>query len=234
MLRTLFESKSAERRITFGTAASVAVHLILIGAAAFVTTAAAKIDDSPEKPTKLIYVKPMSHVAVSRTSRQTTTPRNALPSQLPRSVSVSVDIPTSLPALTASLAVAGPSDFPATATSFGPTGSDTITANSSNARRAYDVHEVERAAYALGGNAGPQYPSALRSAGLEGQVVVQFIVNTDGRADAGSIRVVSATNDLFSAAVQRALPKMRFAPALIGRKAVPQFVQQLFVFKLDR
>jgi periplasmic protein TonB len=232
MLRTLLESKSTERRITFGTAASVAVHLILIGTAAFVTTAAAKIDDSPDKPTKLIYVKPMAHVAVSHTSRQTTL-HNASPSQLPRSVSVSVDIPTSLPALTASLAVAGPSDFPA-ATSFGPSGNDSIGTSPSNARRAYDVHEVERAAYALGGNAGPEYPAALRSAGQEGQVVVQFIVNTDGRADAGSIRVVSATNDLFSAAVERALPKMRFAPALIGRKAVPQFVQQLFVFKLDR
>jgi protein TonB len=133
-----------------------------------------------------------------------------------------------------SLAVAASSDYPVAESTTGSSGSDTIAATSPNTRRAYDVHEVERAAYALGGNAGPQYPAALRSAGLEGQVVVQFIVNTDGRADSGSIRVVSATNDLFSAAVQRALPKMRFAPALIGRKAVPQFVQQLFVFKLDR
>src|SRR5215213_1297759 len=159
------------------------------------------------------------------------TSRSTLPAQLPRAVSLSVEIPTSLPALTSVLAMSTSTDFPVAAGNRPGAVTDTIAGPAANARLAYDVHEVERAAAALPGNTGPQYPAALRSAGLEGQVVVQFIVSTEGRAEPGSIRVVSATNALFSAAVERALPRMRFAPALIGRKAVPQFVQQLFVFK---
>jgi len=80
----------------------------------------------------------------------------------------------------------------------------------------------------------PRYPETLRSSGTEGQVIAQFIVNEKGRADRESFKVVSSTHPLFTDAVKRALPGMRFRPAQIGGKAVSQLVQQLFVFKLDR
>lgn len=230
MLRTLLESQHAERRITFGTAASVAVHLIIIGSAAFVTTAAATMKEPEEKLTKLVYVRTMIPAAASPIFRQSA-PQTT--SQVPRAVSVSFEVPTSLPLITTALAISSSPDFPVS-TANGTTGTDTASVPPSIARHAYDVHEVERPATALSGNVGPEYPSALRAAGVEGEVVIQFVVSTEGRAENNSIRVVSATNELFSASVKRAVPKMRFAPALIGRKPVPQFVQQLFVFKIDR
>jgi protein TonB len=205
---------------------------MLIGTAAFVTTATASMNEAEEKPQQLVYVRASAPVSASPIFRQTS-PRTQLTPQVPRAVSVSFEIPTSLPALSAALAISGPADFPTT-TGNPAVGTDTVGPPAANARHAYDVHEVERAASALPGNMGPEYPSALRAAGVEGEVVAQFVVSTKGRAEPGSIRVVSATNELFSAAVKRALPRMRFAPALIGRKPVPQFVQQLFVFKLDR
>ncbi|MDP9202078.1 MAG: energy transducer TonB, partial [Gemmatimonadota bacterium] len=79
-----------------------------------------------------------------------------------------------------------------------------------------------------------QYPEMLRSSGTEGQVIAQFVVNEKGRADRETFRVVSSTHPLFTGAVNRALPQMRFKPAMIGGKPVSQLVQQLFVFKLDR
>ena len=74
----------------------------------------------------------------------------------------------------------------------------------------------------------------LRSAGTEGQVIAQFVVNEKGRADKNTFKVISSSHPLFSNSVQNALPQMRFKPAMIGGKPVSQLVQQQFVFKLDR
>ena len=80
----------------------------------------------------------------------------------------------------------------------------------------------------------PDYPAQLRSAGVEGEVIVQFVVNESGKVDRESIRIVSASNDLFAGSVTGALARMRFTPARIGTHAVAQLVQQTFVFRLDR
>jgi len=65
-------------------------------------------------------------------------------------------------------------------------------------------------------------------------VIGQFVVDEKGRVNRKTFRVISSTHQLFSDAVSRALPQMRFKPAKIGGKPVSQLVQQLFVFKLDR
>jgi TonB family protein len=70
--------------------------------------------------------------------------------------------------------------------------------------------------------------------GTEGQVIGQFVVDEKGRVDRKTWKLVSSTNVLFTDAVTRALPQMRFKPAKIGGKPVSQLVQQLFVFKLDQ
>jgi TonB family protein len=74
----------------------------------------------------------------------------------------------------------------------------------------------------------------LRASGIEGRVQAEFVVTESGRADVESLRVISTANDLFSDAVRRALPRMRFNPARIGGRPVAQLVRQEFVFKLDR
>ena len=43
--------------------------------------------------------------------------------------------------------------------------------------------QVEKSAQGLRSNASPTYPSALRAANIEVQVVAQFAVDTSGRAD---------------------------------------------------
>jgi protein TonB len=98
---------------------------------------------------------------------------------------------------------------------------------------AYDAAEVESEVTVVSGFR-PEYPASLRTAGIEGRVVAQFIVTSDGRTDAASIRILSATNDQFGESVRLALLKSKFRAARIGSRNVPQLVQQLFVFKLDR
>ena len=72
----------------------------------------------------------------------------------------------------------------------------------------------------------------LSAAGIEGQVVVQFAIDTLGRVIARSIAVVHSDHQLFTAAVQTALLQTRFAPADARGRKVVELVQQSFGFVL--
>ena len=85
---------------------------------------------------------------------------------------------------------------------------------------------------ALANSAAPRYPEVLKAAGVEGEVVATFVVDTTGRADGSSFRILKSPNELFGAAVRTALPNMRFLPAEVAGKKVKQQVQQAFVFAI--
>ncbi|MDQ6828838.1 MAG: energy transducer TonB, partial [Gemmatimonadota bacterium] len=62
----------------------------------------------------------------------------------------------------------------------------------------------------------------------------QFNVDTAGRAEPASFKVLKSTNDLFTSSVRNVLPQMRFYPAETGGRKVRMVVQQPFVFKLTK
>lgn len=97
----------------------------------------------------------------------------------------------------------------------------------------YFDFQVETTARPSGGG-GPRYPQILRDAGVEGDVLVQFVVGKDGRVDPASIRVLKADHALFEESVRAALPAMQFEPAKVEGRAVAQLIQQPFVFALSR
>jgi protein TonB len=84
------------------------------------------------------------------------------------------------------------------------------------------------------GSAAPDYPGSLRSAGVEGDVLVTFVVGETGKADLNTLLVLRSDHPLFEAAVKRALATMRFHPAEIGGQKVKQLVQMPFAFRLAR
>lgn len=84
------------------------------------------------------------------------------------------------------------------------------------------------------GNVTPNYPSSLRETGVEGQVVVEFVVNEKGRVDMNSVKVIESSHALFTSSVRTALQRMRFSPAKVGGTSVKQYVQQPFTFRLQR
>ena len=59
----------------------------------------------------------------------------------------------------------------------------------------------------------PRFPDGLRAQGVGGDVVVQFLVGTDGTVDPSSMKVVRSPHELFTAAVRNILPRLRFQPA---------------------
>lgn len=78
----------------------------------------------------------------------------------------------------------------------------------------------------------PRYPEALRSAGISGRVLVQFAVDTAGRVELQSVRVLESTHEQFERAVRDVLPRYRFVPAEVGGKRVRMTAQMPFEFAI--
>jgi protein TonB len=65
-------------------------------------------------------------------------------------------------------------------------------------------------------------------------VLAQFVVDTTGRAETNTFKVLKSDHDQFTQAVRNALPGMRFYPAEVGGRKVKQLVQQPFVFNISK
>jgi TonB family protein len=92
--------------------------------------------------------------------------------------------------------------------------------------------QVDSAVVRYEDSAAPPYPETMLRRRIEGLVLVQYVVDSTGRADTSTFRVLSATHPDFVKAVKTTLPKMRFRPAMMNGKRVAQLVQQPFAFKI--
>lgn len=93
--------------------------------------------------------------------------------------------------------------------------------------------QVDSAVVRYEDGAAPSYPESMLRRRIEGSVVVQYVVDTLGHADTSTFRVISATHADFARAVKVTLPFMRFRPAVMANRLVPQLVQQPFAFRIQ-
>ncbi|MFN2563923.1 MAG: TonB family protein [Gemmatimonadaceae bacterium] len=84
----------------------------------------------------------------------------------------------------------------------------------------------------LRGNPIPRYPDALRYRRIEGQVDIQFVVDTSGRIETASAYVLHSDHELFIAAIKDLLPRLRYAPGKVGKRKARVVVTQTFSFKV--
>ena len=99
------------------------------------------------------------------------------------------------------------------------------------ARALFDF-EVEKQAGMRGGLT-TRYPAELQAQCVTGEVVTQFVVDTAGRADLRTLRVLQSSNPLFSQSVRNALGAAQFYPAEIHGRPVRQLVQLPVTFSID-
>ena len=97
---------------------------------------------------------------------------------------------------------------------------------------AFSSVEVESTAERDPGSAAPIYPRHLMTNGVEGYAAMRFVVDTFGRVEVGSVRVLDATHPEFAASVRAAMPGMKFSPARMGDRPVRQLAEQLFRFQI--
>ena len=77
----------------------------------------------------------------------------------------------------------------------------------------------------------PQYPLDLRQAGINGEVVVQFLV--DSKGSVRNVKVMRSTNPGFDESVLRAVRTWRFEPGKKNGKAVTTRVQIPIPFNIN-
>lgn len=80
----------------------------------------------------------------------------------------------------------------------------------------------------------PQYPAQALRSRLEGSVTIDFVINTIGRAEPDSMKIVeSKPNDIFDNAVKRAIKRWRFKVKKVNGKAISFSARKTLTFKLD-
>lgn len=225
MLDRLLESKARRNRSPVGAATSIAAHLAVIVIAVHAT---AQSRPRPTNGPKLVVLSWPKPPTVSQTPR-TSTPRGAASPKRPfRFTPVAIDPP--LPSIDFTPPSAtDPSDF----RRGGFSTSSEPGVEVSNPSAAFRADQVERQVTVLAGAPLPDYPEALRSAGIAGSVVAEFTVDERGLVESDSVRFVRSDNVLFERSVRNVLRRMRFAPAEIGGRKVRQLVQMPFVFTLN-
>jgi periplasmic protein TonB len=239
---TLPESSPLRQRSTMGTMASAAIHAVLIGGTLAATAMPAERRRvAPTPPEKLTFVKARDHEGppAVRTRPRDDRPRLRTVDLLnPPTLAVQdvvVDptiVPNAIPDVGASLAavfdraggarIASGDASPSASGSPGGDGSAPLSAAT-----------VDRAVV-LRAVVTPRYPAVLASAGVEGSVLAEFVVDTLGRVERETIVMLRSDHRQFELSVRDALARMRFAPAEAQGRKVRQLVQQPFSFALTR
>jgi protein TonB len=225
MAGQLLESGTRRHR-SMGILPSVALHTLLILLAIRATARATSIlpDITPQQ--RVVYTTPPTPQL--RTNSVTRGGASTAIIAFPKTPVIRpLDIPDQLPPIDADAFARGVTDWDvgtSGAGSLGPTGR-------TNHVGPYTALEVDYVAAPIL-MATPRYPDFLRDAGVQGQVVVQFAIDTLGRVIPTSIAVMHSDHPQFAAAVRRALTAALFKPAEAGGRKVVELVQQSFGFVL--
>jgi len=239
MFNNLLESKKQKQKSFGSTVFSAVLHGLIIGAAAYATAHATMEAEKP-KQEKIDFVEVKKD--------EPPPPKNEPPPPPPPDVTVAppppkgfqvlqapVEIPDVLPDIDLSKKVTDEADFSGKGVAGGSAkGVEGGKAAPVAENQTYFEFQVEKPVVQAPGSSGPRYPDILRSAGVEGEVLAQFVVDTTGRAEKGSLKILKTSHELFAQAVQNALPNMKFIPAEVGGRRVKQLVQQPFTFAIAK
>ena len=115
---------------------------------------------------------------------------------------------------------------------FAPSAASIPTAFERPADSVYFAEQVDSPAAYDDRSAAPAYPDSLQRAGIEGAVMAQFVIDTSGRIEMETVKVLSSTNLRFTQSVLEALPRMLFRPAVLNGNKARQIVEVPFKFRV--
>lgn len=223
---SLIESKRVSQKSVRGTLMSIAIHASVITIAAYATANAGEVSTRFVADTVHLVYTANPNAERRRSAPARHAAHSPMP-PLPPTAPLVPEFPAAIPDLISSVA---PTDPVVNAGSlFGASvAGDTAAVGESAAGDGGEplfASEVEKPALPRGGNPSPRYPSVLEGSRVEGRVLAQFVVDTLGRVDMTTFRVVESTNELFSESLRSTLAKWRFYPAEAGGHRVRQIVQ---------
>ena len=224
MFEHLIESKheaNKKRFFSVGTM-SVVVHTALIAAAVYATLGATESDSGPMVDTTMVYL--------NQPQQEQEQPKVVqLDVQLKgfQTVVAPTEIPTDIPAINLEEKF-DPRDYSGSGVEGG-IGTGLVPSGD----QVYAEALVEEKPEILSGPV-PDYPQILKNAGIEGTVIVQVVIDTAGRAEPNSIKIIRSPNPGFDAPTKNAVRQSLFRPARVHGRPVRVLVQIPFNFKLTR
>ncbi|MBI2795165.1 MAG: TonB family protein [Gemmatimonadetes bacterium] len=234
MFNNLLETRKKKERSLGGSIASIVLHAVIVSGAVYATLNAGQSDDRA----KVEDVK-----FVDNTPKEEPKPKDEPPPEKvvtaitpPKGFQVltaPVEIPDVIPDVDLTKKATDESDFTGKGVAGG-TGKGVGNGPPIDSNQPFFEFQVEKPVVPAPGSPTPRYPEILRSAGVEGEVLAQFVVDTSGRVEMSSFKVLKSTHDMFTSSVRNALPNMRFIPAEVGGRHVKQLVQQPYVFNISK
>jgi len=79
----------------------------------------------------------------------------------------------------------------------------------------------------------PQYPRMMQQANIEGQVLMQFVVEPDGHVTRQTIEIMSSTHRAFEGPARDMIQRCLFRPGKVRTSSVRVLVQMPVVFALQ-
>ncbi len=238
MFNNLVESKASKQKRLGGSLTSIILHGAVV-TAMIIATANAGMKDNEAKEEKVDFVEVKKDEPKPPEPEKPPPPPDAVAAPPPpkgfQVLSAPIEIPNIIPDIDLSKKVTDEADFSGKGVAGGVAkGVEGGKGPVPQGDQPYFDFQVEKPVVMAPGATGPSYPDMLRSAGIEGTVLAQFVVDTTGRADMATFKVLKSDNDLFSTSVKNALQRMKFLPAEVGGRRVKQLVQQPFQFSLNR
>ena len=238
MFNNLLESKPKKEKRGGGTVTSIVLHSILVGLAVYATANAAIKNEKPRQE-KIDFVEtPKDEPPPPKEEPPPPPPPDVVAAPPPpkgfQVLTAPVEIPDVIPDIDLSKKVTDEADFSgkgvAGGVAKGVEGGKAVVQSD----QPYFEFQVEKPVVPAPGSISPRYPDMLRQAGVEGEVLAQFVVDTTGRAEPGSLKILKSSHDMFVQSVKNALPQMKFIPAEVGGRKVKQLVQQPFTFSISK
>jgi protein TonB len=229
-MRTKLLESSRERKRSFGgTTISTLAHASVIGAAILGTsTAAVEAGSVDSTAVQIVYHEPPKpqrrDAAVPSARQQMPTPVETRPTLQVVDLTTIPDLVPTTSSTIETLAIEA----------FARTLVDPRAQMLQAESEVFTEFTVERAVTPRSGNPTPNYPRMLAQAGIEGIGHVQFVVDSAGRVERESIRVLRSDHAQFENAVRDAVERMRFLAAEAGGRRVRQLVEQPFSFAIRR
>jgi periplasmic protein TonB len=237
MFNNLIESKPKKERTTGGLIISTIIHTILITGAVYGTIQAKESLEKP-KQEKVEFVEMKKKDEPPPPKEEPPPPPKDVVAAPPppkgfQVLTAPIKVPDVLPDIDLSKKVTDEADFSGKGVAGG-TSKGVVGGTAPITDQPYFEFQVEKQVSTASGSPSPRYPDMLKSANIEGEVLAQFVVDTTGRAEMNTFKVLKSSHDGFTQSVRNTLPNMRFYPAEIGGRKVKQMVQQPFTFALTK
>jgi TonB family protein len=221
----LIESRRKKTgRRSFGVGAvSLVIHTVVIAGAVYATLSAGESDNSVRVDTAMVFVdQPKQEKPPEQQPVQLDVPLKGFQTVVAPDV-----IPTNIPPVNLQEHF-DPKDYSGTGVEGGLASGMVPTGN-----EVFMESIVEEKPAVL---SGPtlQFPELLRQAQIQGRVLVQAIIDTLGRAEPSSVKVLQSPNPGFDQSAKSYVLKALFRPARVHGRAVRVLIQIPIDFRLKQ